>query len=105
MGNTAEEYLKEKMKSDFNTRQFVSKLDAIDQHLLIQLVADFKLKNHGVIGDVSGIAFRDNLLRKADEMKESGIIWQSNKVYIEGIHCALDNMKTHIRLMFNKHYS
>ena len=32
-------------------------------------------------------------------MKESGKIWHTNKVYTDGINCALDNMKEHIKII------
>jgi len=57
-----------------------------------------------VLFSVSGSAYQDKLLKKADEMKESGKIWHTNKVYIDGIDCALDNMKEHIEIIGNKHY-
>ena len=52
---------------------------------------------------VSVSAYRDELLKKADDMKESGKIWHTNEVYIEGLDCALDNMKDHITKLANKH--
>lgn len=43
------------------------------------------------------IVYQEKLLKKADDMKESGKIWHSNKFYTDGIDCALDNMKIHIK--------
>ena len=57
-----------------------------------------------VLFSVSGSAYRDKLLKKADDMKESGKIWHTNKVYTDGIDCALDNMKTHITKIADEHY-
>jgi len=53
---------------------------------------------------VSGSEYQEKILKKADEMKESGKIWHSNKVYTDGIDCALDNMKEHIKRIGEKHY-
>ena len=52
---------------------------------------------------VSVSTYRDELLKKADDMKESGKRWHTNEVYIEGLDCALDNMKDHITKLANKH--
>ena len=58
-----------------------------------------------VLFSVSGSAYQEKLLKKADDMKESGKIWHTNKVYTDGIDCALDNMKEHIKRIGNEHYS
>ena len=57
-----------------------------------------------VLFSVSGSEYQEKLLKKADEMKESGKIWHTNKVYTDGIDCALDNMKEHIKRIGNDHY-
>jgi len=54
---------------------------------------------------VSDSEYQKKLLKKADEMKESGKIWHTNKVYTDGIDCSLDNMKEHIKRIGEKHYS
>ena len=53
---------------------------------------------------VSGSEYQEKLLKKADEMKEIGKLWHSNKVYTDGIDCALDNMKEHIKKIGENHY-
>lgn len=54
-----------------------------------------------ILFNVSRSAYQDKLLKKADDMKESGKIWHSNKIYTDGIDCALDNMKKHIKTIGN----
>lgn len=57
-----------------------------------------------ILYSVSGSAYQEKLLKKADDMKETGKIWHTNKVYTDGIDCALDNMKEHIKRIGNEHY-